>query len=239
MPMLEVLTDNDAEVFVLNAALSRVARSVGAFREDLRPGLYKIRVSRAGTFREQLVELGGHAQRHSLFIDRFSAVAPVGPMLVDARGVEDLASEANARLARLGLLVLARQPIGDADIHKPFRGARIFPWRATRQAVRLDQLAPSIAAIGGELWAAVAVEADLADGPFVLELRHGQQLARQSVLVSADWQTRIFLRAGNETGQSPEPGSARAGTELPFDVSIRKWQEARSSGAGRFSRARS
>lgn len=222
MPMLEVFTHNDAEVFVLNAALSRVARSVGIFQQDLLPGLYKIRVSRAGTLQERLVELGGDAQQHHIFIDQFSAIAPIGPMLEDAQRVEDLAREAIDRLAGRGpgLLVLAHQCIDDADARRPFRGARIFPWRATRVAVRLDELAPSTTAIDGELWAAVAVEANPEDGPFVLELRQGQQLARQAVLVASGWQTRVFLRAEKDNRPHPHVGTTRVRTAATFDVSI-------------------
>ena len=221
MPVLEVLTHDDAEVFVLDAALSRVARSVGGFRQRLRRGLYKIRVSRAGTLQEQLVELRGEDQQHRIFIDRFSAIAPIGPMLADAGGVERLAREAIDGLAGSGpgLLVLARQGVGGPDPRRPFRGARIFPWRATRQAVRLDAGPVYTAAIGGELWAARAVEVNPGDGPLVLEFKHGQQLARQSVLVAPDWQTRIFLRANDDSRQAPRERVAHTGT-AQFDVSI-------------------
>jgi hypothetical protein len=222
MPMLEVFTHDDAEVFVLNAALSRVARSVGAFQQNLRPGLYKIRVSRAGTVQERLVELGGDAQQHRIFIDQFSAIAPIGPMIANSRRVEALAREAIGRLAgpRPGLLVLAHQCVNDADARRPFRGARIFPWRATREAVRLDELPLSGTAIDGELWTAVAVEANPAHGPFVLELRRGQQFARQAVLVAEGWQTRIFLRADKDNGQHPQAETTRVRTAAAFDVSI-------------------
>ena len=88
MPQLDVYTNRDAEVFVLDETLSLVARSVGPFSGDLGPGLYKIRVSRAGTFQEQLIELGAKNEQHHMFIGRFSAIAPIGPMLPDAGSVE-------------------------------------------------------------------------------------------------------------------------------------------------------
>ncbi|WP_404926574.1 hypothetical protein [Mesorhizobium sp. ORM16] len=220
MPQLDVYTNNDAEVFVLNAALSRVARSVGSFSDNLSPGLYKIRVSRAGTFQEQLVELSGNPQQHSMFIDRFSAVAPIGPMLSDVGRVESLARAALERLTGPRLLVLAHQSANNADHRRPFQGARIFPWRATRDAVRLDGPPPTTAVIDSELWAAVAVEANAADGPFVLELSRAGEVARQAVLVATDWQTRIFLRASNDDRPRAQTPAAGAREATPFDVSI-------------------
>jgi hypothetical protein len=212
MPRLDVYTNNDAEVFVMNAALSRVARSVGSFGADLSPGLYKIRVSRAGTLREQLVELTAPPQAHNMYIDQFSAVAPIGPMLSDWQGVERVARAALERLAEPRLLVLAHRSADNADHRSHFGGARIFPWRAARDAVGLDELPLVSEDIGNELWSAVAVEADAANGPFVLELSRGGQVARQAVLVAKGWETRIFLRA--ENGDRPHAETSS------FDVSI-------------------
>jgi len=225
MPQLEVYTNRDAEVFILDAALSRVARSVGSYSDDLGPGLYKIRVSRAGTFQEQLVELRGKNQQHHMFIGRFSAIAPIGPMLPDVGGIEKLGREALGRLTGPGILVLAHQSPAEVDHRKPFRGGSIFPWRATRHAVRLDAPSPVTAVIGDELWAAAAVEADPADGPFVLELRRGGQVARQAVLVARDWQTRIFLRA-DYADRAPAQGTfgTSEAQAVPFDVSIQMAQ---------------
>jgi hypothetical protein len=219
MPMLHVFTHDDAEVFVLDAALSRVARSVGTFEENLSPGLYKIRVNRAGTIKEQLIELIGTPQQHRIFIHRFSAIAPIESLLPDSWRVERIARSALGRIAGRGILVLAHQSSDNADEHSPFRGARIFPWRATRDAISLDDLVPITTVIDTELWAAVAVKAEPADGPFVLELRRGLQLARQAVLVTKGWQTRIFLRADDhrQPGERPSTGP---GTATPFDVSI-------------------
>ena len=101
----------------------------------------------------------------------------------DAGSVENLGRQALGRLTGPGLLVLSHQG-ADRGGRKPFSGARIFPWRATRHAVRLDARSPVTAVIGDELWTAVAVEADPADGPFVLELVRVGQAARQAVLVA-------------------------------------------------------
>ncbi|NKJ72718.1 hypothetical protein GFL38_10630 [Rhizobium leguminosarum bv. viciae] len=218
MPQLDVYTNNDAEVFVMDAALSRVARSVGSFAGVLDSGLYKIRVSRAGTYKEQLIELGREPQQHYLFIDHFSAIAPIGPMLADVGRIENLARAALAERKNPTILVLAHQNTS-VDRHKPFGGAVIFPWRATKDAVKLDKGEQS-AEIGNELWSAIALSADAADGPFVLELRNGARVSRQAVLVAEGWQTRIFMRASNtalDSQLSMDNGSDEAS---PFDVSI-------------------
>lgn len=218
MPQLNVYTNDDAEVFILDASLSRVERSVGSFSGDLNTGLYKIRVSRAGTFQEQLIELSRKAQEHYMFIDRFSAIAPIGPMLPDIGSIERLARAALAKHKKRGLLVLAHQSAATADRRKPFGGALIFPWRGTKRAVKLDDDHLS-AEVGDELWSAVALEADPAEGPFVLELRSGARISRQAVLVAQGWQTRIFLRSTNTGGE--RGGASLSGTEgAPFDVSI-------------------
>jgi len=226
MPQLDVYTNSDAEVFVMNAALSRISRSVGGFSGDLSPGLYKIRVSRAGTLHEQLIELRGEPQQHHMFINSFSAIAPIGPMLTDIAGVENLARAALGKLANPAILVLAHQGADKADRDKPFGGASIFPWRGTRRAIKLDKRHRN-ARIGSELWSAVAVKADPADRPFVLELSHGAQVSRQAVLVAEGWQTRIFLRGGNAdtahagiSGAATSGASTRQADATPFDVSI-------------------
>ncbi|WP_027573938.1 hypothetical protein [Bradyrhizobium sp. WSM1743] len=227
MPQLDVYTNDDAEVFVMNAALSRVARSVGGFSDSLSAGLYKIRVVRAGTVKEQLIELTAKPQQLHLFVSQFSAIAPIGPMLTDVAAVQTLAQKALGKQSKPCILVLAHQRAETADREKPFGGASIFPWRSTRRAVRLDNRRRN-ASIGDELWSAVAVRADPADGPFVLELNQGAQVSRQAVLVAEGWQTRIFLRAGNAdtavgaAASATEMHGARAkqGDTPQFDVSI-------------------
>ncbi len=222
MPQLDIHTNDDAEVFVMNAALSRVARSVGGFSGSLSAGLYKIRVIRAGTVKEQLIELTGKAQQFYMFVSQFSAIAPIGPMLTDVFAVETLAQKALGERSKPCILVLAHQRAVSADRDKPFGGALIFPWRGTRRAVRLDERCQN-ASIGQELWSAAAVEVEQTDVPFVLELNHGKQVSRQSVLVAEGWQTRIFLRGGNANtaGAAEKSGAgAKRGGALPFDVSI-------------------
>lgn len=224
MPQLRVYTNNDAEVFIMDSALNRVARSVGIFEGDLAPGLFKIRVIRAGTIKEQLIELGVAPQDHSIFVDRFSAIAPIGPMLANSAPIEALAQAALADCVTSGILVLAHQNAATANRHQPFKSATIFPWRGTKFSVALDKTQRS-AEVGGELWSAIAVQADPANGPFVLQLVNGNRVSRQAVLVAEGWQTRIFLRGSpDDLGQreaafaTPDPGAA------PFDVSIQMAQ---------------
>lgn len=227
MPQLDIYTNDDAEVFVMNAALSRVARSVGGFSGSLSAGLYKVRVVRAGTVKEQLIELTDKPQQIHLFVSQFSAIAPIGPMLTDDAAVEKLAQKALGKQSKPCILVIAHQRAETADRDKPFGGASIFPWRGTRHAVRLDKRRRN-ASIGHELWSAVAVRADPVDGPFVLELNHGAQVSRQAVLVAEGWQTRIFLRGGNAdtagasatSGTETSGAGAKQGCASPFDVSI-------------------
>lgn len=207
MPELAIHTNHDAEVFVMDASLTRVARSVGVYKGNLPRGLYKVRVVRAGTLREQLVELDERAQEHYLFITKFSAIAPIGPMLHDVGRVESLARAVLDRVRGPGMLVLVHGSAAVVDRRRPFAGASIFPWQATRRAVKLDKVQRS-RKIGGEVWSAAAIAADPADGPFVLELRSGARVSRQSVLLAPGWQTRVFLRAESEDAP------------LPFEVSV-------------------
>lgn len=220
MPRLRVHTNNDAEVFIMDSTLNRVARSVGIYEGDLEPGLFKIRVIRAGTIKEQLIEVGAAPQDHSIFVDRFSAIAPIGPMLANSAPIEALAQAALADCVTPGILVLAHQSDASANRQQPFMGATIFPWRGTRFSVALDKVQRS-AKVDGELWSAVAVPADPANGPFMLELVNGSRVSRQAVLVAEGWQTRIFLRGspdgrgqGEAAFPTPDPDAA------PFDVSI-------------------
>ncbi|MGO7359983.1 hypothetical protein ACCS66_35495 [Rhizobium ruizarguesonis] len=219
MPQLDIYTNSDAEVFVMDAALNRVTRSVGSFGGNLDAGLYKIRVSRAGTLQEQLIELTAEPQQHYMFVDRFSAIAPIGPMLSDSGRIESLARAALKGRGKATILVLAHQSAVMADRDKPFGGASIFPWRGTRHAVKLDKGQRSAKA-GDEVWSAIALRADPADGPFVLELRNDARVSRQAVLVAEGWQTRIFLQARDARAMNVQPSDQGTGTEAPFDVSI-------------------
>jgi hypothetical protein len=162
-------------------------------------------------------------QSDSIFlpIDHFfSAIAPIGPMLPDRRAVEDVAQAALEAVRGPAILVLAHWPADAAGVDQPFQRARLFPWGATSRAARLDRYPPITRTAGGELWAAVAVEAEPADGPFVLEHRHGKRISRQAVLVAEGWQTRIFLRA-DRVGTSPTDAGLPSHTdEGAFDVSI-------------------
>ncbi|NEJ11278.1 hypothetical protein GR238_38950, partial [Rhizobium leguminosarum] len=92
------------------------------------------------------------------------------------------------------------------------------PWSDAEQAVRLDNAQRSAEA-GGQLWSAIAIKADPTDGPFVLELRNGSWVSRQAILLAKGRQTRIFLRARNQTVS--DPGSGRSEPDAaPFDISV-------------------
>ncbi|NKQ73456.1 hypothetical protein C3Y89_24470 [Rhizobium sp. UPM1132] len=219
MPQLNVYTNSDAELFVMDAALSRVARSVGSFEGLLDSGLYKLRASRAGTFKEQLIELGVEPQQHYLFIDHFAAIAPIGPMLMDRGRIEDLARAAFAVRKDNTVLVLAHQSAQIADRKRPFGGAMIFPWRATKDAVKLDNGVHSTV-VGEEIWSAIALSLDPEDGPFILELRNGTRISRQAVLVAEGWQTRVFLRANGVGLVATVSKDVGVDGLAPFEVSI-------------------
>ncbi|MGO7335687.1 DNA/RNA non-specific endonuclease [Rhizobium leguminosarum] len=218
MPELDVTADNDAEIFIMDQTLSRVARAVGSFRGELEPGLYKIRVSRAGTYKDQVIELGGKAEGFNMSIAEFSAIAPIESNLPDMNPVERLAGAALRDRPNASILVLAHGSHESVDQQRPFGGASIFPWSDSEQEVSLDEGQRSAQA-GGQLWSAIAIRANPVDGPFVLELRNGSWVSRQAVLLIKGWQTRIFLRARNQT--MSDQGSERGEPDAaPFDISI-------------------
>lgn len=191
---LTVDTNEDAEVTVLDAALNRVARAVGYFSEPLDVGLYKIKVNRAGAVREQLLELNPSGASVALYIEDFPSVAPIGPTLRDPAAVDRLAEEAQRRVDGPSLFVLGRWPAGDGSARRTFQGVRLFPWRATRDAVDLAQRCRDRAEAGGEQWAAAAVPLEKRGDTWVLEMRNGSFVSRQAIPVARNWQTRIFLR---------------------------------------------
>ena len=221
MPQLLINTQSDAEVFVMNAALNRIARSVGVFSGELDPGLYKIKVQRAGAVRETLIELAREDKKLDLPIDFFPSIAPLAKMLTDqdAASVEVVARYPLAEAPAQSILILAQQPTAGADESKPFGGARLFPWGATRQSVSLDGRPRRSVTVGDTFWTAITVPAEAVKSPYVLELRHGTRNSRQCVAVIEGWQTRIYLRAHLLSSVSQQSGTATPACG-PFDVSV-------------------
>ncbi|MFV3126206.1 hypothetical protein [Niveispirillum sp. KHB5.9] len=208
MPRFQVLTNPDAEILVMDAALSRVARGVGRLVVEMEPGLYKVKVNRAGSLREQLVELQEEGTEIELRVETFRAVAPVAAMLSDPGAVNALGFLAT--MAGHDVVVMTRQPLELSPPRIPLAGMRLFRWGDTRGAIALArseywrQPGPSTQIIGDERWAVNGIR--LTEGhaeTFILEMRRGGRVSRQPVLVSPDWQTRIFIGIGGKKRTGP------------------------------------
>ena len=197
MPKLQVHANDDAEIFVIDGALSLVRRAVGQLDETLGNGLYKVKVDRAGAIREQIIELHGRGAQLHLCIDDFPAIAPIRPLLgTDRWPVENVAKEALAAVRGPSMLFLCHWPASYGEAGAPFSDMRLFPWRARKRATALRDQTVVCRTIGDRVWAAVAVEADPGEttSTFVLEMPRGGQLSRQAVLMAKDWQSRVFIR---------------------------------------------
>ena len=191
---LTVDTNRDAEVSIFDGTLTRVDRAVGQFSELLDFGLYKVRVNRGGELREQVVELGSTGARVSIYVSDFPAVAPIGSMLADQGGVEDLARAARRRSDKPGLLVLGHWPGDEMGSRAPFSGLSVYPWRAKHMAIDLARHCRDRKTFADGTWGAVSVPVEARGDTYVLEMRNGSFVARHAVPLARNFETRIFLR---------------------------------------------
>jgi hypothetical protein len=223
---LEVVTNEDAEVYVLGGAMQTVAYGVHKIDEVLPPGIYKLRAVRGGATKERLVELSDEPVTVDLQIEAFGAIAPVTAAL----GKRSPAVEAVARRAigagerctvfeggsggrHGGLLVLGHMPAGGEAVD-PLENIRLFPWRRHVERRRLECEA-SAEPVGDESWRGWYRRC--APGTYVLDLHDGAQWVRQAVLVIEGWETRIFLRRA-ASGAAPELSiqMAAPGTKIVY-----------------------
>ena len=204
----------------MDGALSLVRRNVGTLNEELKPGLYKVKVNRGGALREQIVTLGPDTKPIYLFVDEFPAIAPIGPLLdADRTFIEHIAQQAlGPHASDRTVLLLSHWRIGDTLDPAPFHRTRLFPWGKSREAIELGRLQVFSWTGVARIWAAVAATVEAGPGTYVLELRNGPGVSRQAVLVSKDWQTRIFVR--RQATPAHASGQATLSSEPSADVSI-------------------
>jgi hypothetical protein len=228
MPTLTVNTHSDAEVFIIDASLELIDHHVGRTRRDLESGLYKVKVDRGGAVKEQLVSLESEDAVLDLRIEKFPAVAPIGPMLgANAQAVQQLVDDALRKAGQSSpsddlALLLCHWEAGRGDAKRPFAGVQLFPWLARRSAIDVGA-APSAFAQLGELdWAAAAVPLAEKKREYILEMRDRSRTSRQVILTAPGWQSRIFLRRrpAPSVADHDDPAEARD----TIDVSIQMAQ---------------
>lgn len=209
MPRLAVSSRADAQILVMDAKLQVIRRAVGRIDTTLDPGLYKIKVARGGGTVEQLLDLDSDREIY-LFVDKFPAIAPIGPMLGAAGpAVESLAQAALVRRGggEPGLLIVGHHPMQQDVRPHPLDGLRVMLWPGDGPAQSIGERDMVVRSVGDAYWGATWLP--YPPGCYLLEISDGAQTVRQVVPVAPDWQTRVFLsrrgwRHGADTTSAPD-----------------------------------
>ena len=223
---LEVYSDADAEIQLFDARLEKIGHGVGWLRVPVDRGLHKVRVVRADSSVEKLLDIQANEQI-SLYATPAYSVAPIRPVYgAEAPRIERLAKRAFGALSRTeragGAILLLAHRDGHG-LEDPLERVSLRLWR--RRHVSVGEDGPTGfagAEIGGESWSAWTARAD----PGMYELQLGWRL-RQIVPVVPDWETRIFIRRSSaridEQPARSSDGRSRsrefaAGTEVSIQL---------------------
>jgi hypothetical protein len=220
LPRLAVSSHSDAQILVLNAKLDVIHRGVGQIDVTLDRGLYKIKIARGGGTVEQLLDLDSDKQLF-LFVDKFPAIAPIGPMLgADGPAVESLAGDALAHSAigEPGLLIVGHHPMQPNIRPHPLDGLRVMPWPADGRVYPIDENSTIVRPVGNEWWGAIWLPSPV--GCNLLEISDGTQTVRQVVPIAPNWQTRVFLTRRNWRHGADTTSETDAARSEWIDLSI-------------------
>jgi hypothetical protein len=201
----------DTELFVIDHALQLAARGPLPWSGALAPGLYKFKFRRGTAIQEQTVVIDPRDGTYAITAPALTTTSPVP--VAESGQPPDAHMEAAYRHSRqtdrtvgsggeLFILVRDARPDGSPRTEPPAAGLAIAD-TAGNVLVDLDAEAERGGAEQGDGWAAMNVA--VAPGAYVLRLEtasHGP--LSQSIVVSAGWQTQVFLFLANH-GSASQP----------------------------------
>lgn len=212
-----VRSDPDAEVFLIDGTLRLAARGIGGLEAEVPMGLYKIKVVRGDTIREELINVDTPRLSKDLRVEIRPAVAPAAgepPRIRPSISLNQVVTDILAEGARLFLPPLVQAIAGpgygmpsgrtgtilfvvqhaEGATDRALQKVHLMPWGGAAQARSLATLVelkpvddPSATVSAG----ALQVSAEL---PSILEMETAAAPIRIVLPVHPRWQTRVFLR---------------------------------------------
>jgi hypothetical protein len=192
----------DAEVFLLDGSFKLVARGVGELQSVQPPGLYKVRIIRAGVVQEKMFQVADKAVSETIMVS--DLVTKAGAW----EGSEAL-SGLLAKLPSKGAMVLV--VFDDTGIKRsPFEGLTVYPW--------LDGAGKSFTAdhiTGQGKYGPVAVaRVPINAGAAVLEIISNGKTVQQIVPLLPGQEARVFVRRKPWRGSTKSDDAAREWTDV-------------------------
>jgi len=230
----------DAEIFLIGGDLSLAANDVGTLTCIVSPGIYKIRVLRAGRSIEELIELSADSDEHrEIRIENLQTIAPTSAVLGDdALAFGDYIAEvnANAALREGAVRVQSRAPKLLDGIPQPvfifaskhgqtpyslMSGIRLFPWRATDLAVKLASASAGLRPAGVRIWQGARLE--LAPGTYIIEIPSGERSIRHVIPVFRGNETHVFIHHRETDPSAPRDNPSAMAADVAVQSRAREY----------------